>query len=151
MKETKITVSKKKIRELLAKGELIQLSGSDASNRHCFQSLIYGYLKQRKRAAQEMSDQDFAFRLIGSIHTLQQRFHSIEKYSYWRHCLELVKAEPLILQTLPSSTGHHKKIAATIFNFLNRKWKFLRLRKNGLRVIRRFPAVKTVQMQFYGF
>lgn len=118
--EKTITVKKAKIREYLAEGIKITLSGSDVQNKRLVQSIIQGFIHQRRRAAEEMSDKSYASLLLSSLNHIEKRFNLIKSYNYWRHCLEVSNAAPLIEQTLPSDKGNHRRIRLTMLGLIDR-------------------------------
>lgn len=115
----KVTVNKQKVASYLADGIAISFSGTDYQNKLLIQSILFGYLNQRKKAIEFMSDIQYGKRISNALEHIRLRFELINKFDYWRHCLEIRNAEPLILQTLPSEKGYHKRIRKTIIGLIH--------------------------------
>lgn len=114
------TVSQKQIRKHLANGDKFKLEGSDQEKKHLVQSIVYGFINQRKAAAKLMTNREYALRLTSTLYFIEQKFQLIENYNYWRHCLELMKAKDLIYFCLPSENGKHKRIRLTMIGLIDR-------------------------------
>ncbi len=116
----KTQVSKKKIRSLLAEGIDFKLSDQDKKNRELLVSIIHSFINQRKAAVLQMKDKRYSAILLESLQLIKSKFALIEKYNYWRHCLEVVKAQPLIELCLPKESGHHRRIRLTMLGLIDR-------------------------------
>lgn len=66
---------------------------------------LRGFLRQRKHVYRNMSLPHLEQLCIFIL----SRLELIQRYNYWRHCLEVKNAESVLLMILPSESGGHAR------------------------------------------